>query len=828
MAEIDPLVAEILLKGDDEFLGKIKRVGEEGAENFEKLFAKIEQGASSAEALTGSLGLIEAAFAGLTAATVAFVEQQTELSQKTILLAEAFGTTAGQLQDLEAVFASAGVKVDQFERFANRLTITIAREWPQIAESIKNYSTENDAATLRVSSAILRVKDAQNSLADNSADRFAQMAKDSNGLEAAYLKLQFAAQHAASEQVGAFQAVRGAELSVTAAQQALAALEGRPPSKAEQENLKIAQAQQALDQARRAEADARIAQQEKAAGAALKQRQIEQEYSDLARKAAKDARDDAEQREKDENRVKEAVIARAEAEQKAEKLALTNIASIRGALDGVVKGNKDAATQIDLTKVSVDNLKRAIIAQAAESTKSKNGQPTGEETLIALSTTLHAATDDQISQADRLAIVNRLAGTSMQALGASAAEMQKVLERGPDALRKFSAEAKAIDLKSVQHDIEEFRGALADLNRTISLLSQAFAAAIAPAFTSFLNTIRESIIDSTGTLHLFISGIQALGTALSTGFSSIKKVVEDLGATIDKAFDLAPGRSLQILLGTITVAVGLFATAWVGVPVLIAAAVTALGLISQHMREIGEWAEQNRAKFVAIGAIIAGIAILFAPWTVAISAIVYAIVAVYENWDKVKASIAEAWKAVQDNAIYQFLDGVIERLKQAYDFFAKIFGSAKQPNARGGNSGGGGGGEGSSGDASEAAPPQGFARGGMIEGPGTTTSDSIVARLSRGEGVINAAAIQRYGTDFFHAFNNMTLPGFAQGGLVPAPVRMGGGSGAHTPATSTLNLSIDGRSFNGLKGPKSTIDDLSSYAISRQTSAAGSNPSWMR
>ena len=64
------------------------------------------------------------------------------------------------------------------------------------------------------------------------------------------------------------------------------------------------------------------------------------------------------------------------------------------------------------------------------------------------------------------------------------------------------------------------------------------------------------------------------------------------------------------------------------------------------------------------------------------------------------------------------------------------------------------------------------------------------------------------------------------GGMVPSPVRMAG-SGS-MPATSTLNLSIDGRSFGGLRGPKSTVDDLTSFAISRQTSQAGNKPSWYK
>ena len=130
------------------------------------------------------------------------------------------------------------------------------------------------------------------------------------------------------------------------------------------------------------------------------------------------------------------------------------------------------------------------------------------------------------------------------------------------------------------------------------------------------------------------------------------------------------------------------------------------------------------------------------------------------------------------------------------------------------------------GQAPAAKAPEGHAAGGMIDGPGSTTSDSIFARLSRGEFVTRAAAVQKYGSDFFRSVNDMTFPGFAMGGLVPSPVRMsGGGSG---PATSTVNLSIDGRSFGSLRGSKSTVDDLSAFAISRQTSAAGSNPSWMK
>src|ERR1035437_1252253 len=106
MPNIDPLIAEILLKGDDEFLSKLKSIGDQAASSFSRLEAAVTAGSSSFSIAAGGLGLIEAAIAGVTAATIGFIEQQTALSQKTQLLADAFGATAGELQELETVFTS--------------------------------------------------------------------------------------------------------------------------------------------------------------------------------------------------------------------------------------------------------------------------------------------------------------------------------------------------------------------------------------------------------------------------------------------------------------------------------------------------------------------------------------------------------------------------------------------------------------------------------------------------------------------------------------------------------------------------------------------------
>ena len=57
----------------------------------------------------------------------------------------------------------------------------------------------------------------------------------------------------------------------------------------------------------------------------------------------------------------------------------------------------------------------------------------------------------------------------------------------------------------------------------------------------------------------------------------------------------------------------------------------------------------------------------------------------------------------------------------------------------------------------------GAATGGMITGPGTATSDSIPARLSNGEYVVNAKSVNKVGVPFLNAIN---APGFANGGKV--------------------------------------------------------------
>lgn len=88
-----------------------------------------------------------------------------------------------------------------------------------------------------------------------------------------------------------------------------------------------------------------------------------------------------------------------------------------------------------------------------------------------------------------------------------------------------------------------------------------------------------------------------------------------------------------------------------------------------------------------------------------------------------------------------------------------------------------------------------YATGGLVRGPGGPTSDSILARVSAGEHITNASAVQYYGAELFQALNDRKLPRFAPGGwpwnplgpFVPTPDPNGnliGGAGdaAASPA----------------------------------------------
>jgi len=114
----------------------------------------------------------------------------------------------------------------------------------------------------------------------------------------------------------------------------------------------------------------------------------------------------------------------------------------------------------------------------------------------------------------------------------------------------------------------------------------------------------------------------------------------------------------------------------------------------------------------------------------------------------------------------------------------------------------------------------GFATGGLISGPGTGTSDSILARLSAGEYIVNADAVRTYGTGLLDQMNGLSLPAFALGGPVldivePSGVRV-------APQTSEM---LQGGGDNGavLAELRALRSELESIKANTQSSAVSAS-----
>lgn len=99
---------------------------------------------------------------------------------------------------------------------------------------------------------------------------------------------------------------------------------------------------------------------------------------------------------------------------------------------------------------------------------------------------------------------------------------------------------------------------------------------------------------------------------------------------------------------------------------------------------------------------------------------------------------------------------------------------------------------------------QGFAYGGLLRGPGSGTSDSILARVSNGEFVQRAAAVEHYGVAFMERLNRLQVPRFSAGGLVER-VRVREPAGV---SSTTINLTLPGVGTFPVSAEAGVADDL--------------------
>lgn len=111
----------------------------------------------------------------------------------------------------------------------------------------------------------------------------------------------------------------------------------------------------------------------------------------------------------------------------------------------------------------------------------------------------------------------------------------------------------------------------------------------------------------------------------------------------------------------------------------------------------------------------------------------------------------------------------------------------------------------------------GYASGGMVNGPGGPTSDSIPARLSAGEFVVNAQAVKRVGAGMLHAINSLGhgpgVPhgprlGFAEGGFVPAAAQGAQQRGPSVRIVNVVDPALAAEWVNSPAGEKAIVNLL--------------------
>lgn len=165
---------------------------------------------------------------------------------------------------------------------------------------------------------------------------------------------------------------------------------------------------------------------------------------------------------------------------------------------------------------------------------------------------------------------------------------------------------------------------------------------------------------------------------------------------------------------------------------------------------------------------------------------------------KVKVDDTEATRTLDNLAKTRTMllqvDTDATRLQNAIeDALDKVFTIKVKPDVQGGSS------------------ATGYSTGGHVRGAGTSTSDSILAWLSDEEFVIKAAAVKKYGVGFFDSLNRMSLPGFADGGVVrQSAVQRAAVTGASSTTNRDvvdLNFNFGGKSYP-LQGPRDAVSEL--------------------
>lgn len=811
MADAPEIIQRIGIEGQENVVGALTEIGEAGLRAWE-LLSKLSENETFRGIVEGLGGVVATVGAAATALGI-WAQKSSQAIKELGDLAEQAGVTTESVSSLQSTFANFGVSSEQMESVIKRLSRELGTTWPVIADSVKNSSQSVMRDQLDVTQSTLSLRQAHEQLADSARQASTQMRND-------WLN------------------IASATLGVEAAQQRLDELRGRPPSDAQKKQLEIKQAELALNKAIAAQSDAYDASITN-----MNKNQLTASANSLAVKRADMALDD--QREKQQKNLKE------------------NVENVAAALRGEATQVGYLQEKLELAEVSREKILQGIIynaGRAAAAAKNLQGvvKPTDNDVIYSMADAFQKIEDVSLKTSVAMAALGR--GVSYDFIQA--------LSKGKDYIKDYQAEMQKLGLvitTEMTHAAEELDVSFNRLSNDVQITSRQLGVAFAPAYAEGLkvldDALREShktLMDWANSLSEFVKPaivdlfrlISGQGEKIETGWiAGLYTVFQGLGKVIEFVVTAFKGWVIIInsvfktnislanaFLGVL-VAIGVAFGGW---PALILTVASAIGALWNKMGGIEgiktAWSNfMNWVRSTWVGSIINAVTSMYraianfdlkATWNsflnwfngTWVGSIFQGIGKIYD-WFK-GIDLQSSWQSFLEwfngtwmGQILSGLQSLIAKAKELWDWMSKA-------NSKGDEG---------SGDKGSSTPP-GYAGGGEVRGPGHGTSDSILARVSNGEFIMRERAVSHFGKSFMHSVNNLTLPHFAEGGLVSVRPQSGGdGHGSRSSETPhTVNLTLDGHRFNGLKASTQTAQDLVKYAQHRNITSTGKKPSWVK
>lgn len=396
---------------------------------------------------------------------------------------------------------------------------------------------------------------------------------------------------------------------------------------------------------------------------------------------------------------------------------------------------------------------------------------------------------------------------AVQLFGRSGAQMISMLNEGRNGLRALGAQADALGITFTAQQArmaETYNDTMARMRQAFVGVKNSVGMVFIPALTEAASFIQHFVTSYRQAITEFVAGhwetvvgvmrdLMAMvrgqdGRVKNTWLLEARDQVVEFGASVRQAITgivIPAFQGFMRLMGTLAQGINaIFGTDFSAQSVAIALAIAqisgALGVLTAALNVARTaWLVMWAAAGGPVTLIIAGLAaigVLFYIFWDEIKALAG------DAWDWIVEGAESAWESIGDAATdfietwkvgaQSLVEDLVAPFRQAADWISDIWDGVLSMIQRvidlarraAGAVGIGGGNR----EAPAATP--GYAGGGVVRGPGGPTSDSVLARLSAGEFVVQARAVRQYGLALMEALNQgrLQLPGFADGGMVQA------------------------------------------------------------